>query len=199
MKVFIIDSNYPEDHYYDRADGAIAQQILKALGINAHVRLAFDRKHFEKGITQALRQRCNVLHISCHGNESSIALCCGRGLTWKELADLFQGDDCPPNALVMSACCGASSELGQAFQRVSKRPKIIIGSTDRRYPAEYVAAWALLYRHFCSGITRKAAQKALRDICAVVHRNFRYLRWDDDRRRYRSFPGADKQYEVSEA
>jgi len=30
-KVFIIDSNYPKDHYLDRADGPIAQQILKAL------------------------------------------------------------------------------------------------------------------------------------------------------------------------
>jgi len=31
--VYIIDSNYPKDHYLDRADGPIAQQILKALGI----------------------------------------------------------------------------------------------------------------------------------------------------------------------
>jgi len=99
----------------------------------------------------------------------------------------------------MSACCGAASGLGHAFGRVSKRPNIIIGSTDKRYAADYVAVWALLYRGFKrSGINRDSAQELLGNICAVVHRNFRYLRWDDDGGRYRHFPGTGMQYQVSE-
>ena len=99
----------------------------------------------------------------------------------------------------MSACNGASSGLARAFAKVKKRPTIIIGSTDKLYPADYVAAWALLYRLFNrEGIDRDTAQKALGDICAVVHESFRYLRWHDDSQSYRRYPGAGKLFDVIE-
>jgi hypothetical protein len=204
--VFIIDSNYPKDHYLDRADCAIAQQVLKTLGIKADLRVALDREYFEKATRRALTQGRDVLHISCHGDDNGIGLCSDdpdselpMGLSWDELTALFQDHRQPPTALVMSACCGAASGLGQSFARVPIRPEIIIGSTDKRYPADYVAAWTLLYRRFKrSGINRDSAQRVLRDICAVVHKNFRYLRWDDDQDGYRHFPATGRQYEVSE-
>ncbi|MBY0250376.1 MAG: hypothetical protein K2X54_03175, partial [Methylobacterium organophilum] len=65
--------------------------------------------------------------------------------------------------------------------------------------AHYVAAWALLYRRFKrSGIDRDAAQQALEDICAVVHKDFRYLRWDDGRERYLRYPGLHARFDVIE-
>ena len=76
---------------------------------------------------------------------------------------------------------------------------MIIGSTDERYPADYVAAWALLYRRFKrKGIDIDAAQQVLEEICAVVHKNFRYLRWDDERERYLRYPGTDSRFDVIE-
>ncbi|HUI20660.1 MAG TPA: hypothetical protein VLZ74_06410 [Methylocella sp.] len=101
-RVFIIDSNYPKDHYLDHADGAIAQQILKALGIKADLRLALDREYFKKAVKRALIQKCDVLHISCHGGDNGIWLCSDdldsrlpMGLCWDELAALFQGHHHP--------------------------------------------------------------------------------------------------------
>lgn len=206
MKVFIIDSNYPEDHYAERADGIVAQHILKALGITADFRLALDRKRFAKAVRRALREGCDVLHVSTHGNDESIALCSDQrgsgqheGLNWDEFVELFQGRHNAPTALVMSACCGASTALGDAFAAAGRRPKIILGSSDDRRPADYVAAWALLYRAFrAQGIRRRVAQEALAGICATVHHNFRYLRWDDDRERYLQYPGAGRLFEVTE-
>ena len=206
--VYIIDSNYPVDHYADRADGAITQNILKALGIKADLRLALDREYFKKAITRATKAGCDVLHISTHGDENGISVCSDsddprsklpRGYLWKEFVGLFQGPFDAPDALVMSACNGASSGLARAFAGVSKRPNIIIGSTDELYPSDYVAAWALLYRLFKrKGIDRDSAQRALGDICAVVHKSFRYLRWDDDRQSYRRYPGAGTLFDVIE-
>jgi hypothetical protein len=54
--VFIVDSHYPEDYFADCADGPIAQQILKALGIRADLRLALDREHFGSGCSRCGRQ-----------------------------------------------------------------------------------------------------------------------------------------------
>jgi len=97
----------------------------------------------------------------------------------------------------MSACCGAASGLGRAFAKAKKRPSIIIGSRDKRPPADYVAAWSLLYRAFRrSGIDQEVAQKVLEAICAVVHKNFRYLRWSEKKQRYLQYPGTGKRYRV---
>ena len=99
----------------------------------------------------------------------------------------------------MAACNGASANLARAFCDVPKRPKIVIGSSDARYPSDYVAAWSLLYRRFKrSGIRRGPAQEVLEEICAVVHRNFRYLRWDGRRERYLSYPGTGRRFDVIE-
>lgn len=205
-KVYIIDSNYPEDHFRDTADGRVAQHILKALGIRADLRLALDRRHFEKSVARAIKARCDVLHVSTHGNDEGIALCndvrggeLPEGYEWDGFVDLFQGPHDAPKALAMSACNGAAKGLATAFTNVSKRPGIIFGSTDERPPADYVAAWTLLYRRFRrSGITRPAAQRALGDIYAVVHGTFRYMRWDDERGRYLRFPGTGAQFDVME-
>jgi hypothetical protein len=205
--VYIIDSNYPEDHYLDRADGSITQYILKALNIRADLRLALDREYFETAVERALTDGCDVLHISCHGDDDGIGLTdddpdipSRQGILWDDFVDLFQGRHDPPQALVMSACCGASSKLGSAFTKVRKRPQMIIGPTDKRPAADYVAAWSLLYR-VCrrEGIKKDPTQNVLHDICAVVHENFRYLRWDDERERYLRYPGKGVQFEVVES
>jgi hypothetical protein len=202
--VYIIDSHYPEDYFAENADGPIAQQILKALSVRADLRIALDREHFRKAVTRATKAECDVLHIAGHGDDDGIALCIDptrtqEGLRWADFVAMFQGPYPPPKVLVMSACRGASSELGRAFSAVAKRPMMIIGSTDERYPADYVAAWALLYRRLKrKGMDIDAAQQVLEDICAVVHKNFRYLRWDEERERYLRYPGTGRRFDVVE-
>jgi hypothetical protein len=197
--VFIIDTNYPEDHYHDRADGTIAQHILKAIGITADFRLAMNEVYLKKSIRRALAQKCDVIHLSCHGDDDGIGICDGSELSWEHFADLFQAYESPPKALVMSSCRGAADGIKNAFENVPKRPTIIVGTTADKYPADYVAAWALLYRDFKrNGIDKGTAQEALKNICAVVDESFRYLRWDDTASKYLRFPGVRKKYEVIE-
>jgi hypothetical protein len=99
----------------------------------------------------------------------------------------------------MSACCGASSGIGKAFASRTFRPKIIFGSTDSLSYSQYALAWTILYRRFMiSGVNRNAARRALRDICAIVHPTFLYRRWDDDSKKYRSYPSAGVRYAVCE-
>jgi hypothetical protein len=58
---------------------------------------------------------------------------------------------------------------------------------------------ALLYRRLKrKGMDIDATQEVLEDICAVVHRNFRYLRWDNERERYLRYPGTGARFDVVE-
>jgi hypothetical protein len=99
----------------------------------------------------------------------------------------------------MSACCGATDDLADEFEKAASRPKIIFGSTDERGYGEYAVAWTILYKLFrTDGVHRDAARKALRAIRAIVHRNFRYLRWHDDRQTYLQYPGEGRRYEITE-
>jgi hypothetical protein len=118
-------------------------------------------------------------------------------LSWATFAGYFQGGGYCPDALVISACKGASTGIGEAFASRDRRPKIIFGSITNRAYDDYAVAWAILYRRFGrSGVHREAAQKALRDICATVHHSFVYRRWDDEREKYLKFPFTGIEYEV---
>jgi hypothetical protein len=199
MKVLVIESSYPKDFYSQKLDGPATHQLMKLLGALPELSYALDRKHFKAAIKFATSKRFKVLHLSCHGDEKSIALTNNSTITWPTLAEYFQDGEYCPDALVMSTCCGGAAGIAEAFARKKKGPKIIFGSTDERSYGQYAVAWAILYRRFMlSGVHRDAAQKALRQICAVVHPSFIYRRWDDDDRKYRFFPAANVRYEVRE-
>jgi hypothetical protein len=137
MKVFIIESSYPEDFYRRQLDGIAAQGILNILRIRNELRFALDREHFEKAIADAKAQNSTVIHLSCHGDEDGIALANNYQPSWDKFADLFQHNNWSPKALVMSACCGATSGIRDAFKDKSKKPEIIFGSWDERFYGEY--------------------------------------------------------------
>jgi hypothetical protein len=198
MKVFVIESSYPDDFYAERIDGVLTSELLKLLRASPRLRFSLDLKHFQKAVEEAARDKFDVLHISCHGDDDGIALTDNTQLSWQRFVQCFQTLPQCPAALVMSACCGAAAGIGEAFSQVMIRPNIIFGSTDERYFSEYAVAWALLYKEFKSGVTRDAAQAALRKISAVVHEEFRYRRWDDERQKYLLFPGSGKTYEIVE-
>jgi hypothetical protein len=70
----------------------------------------------------------DVLHLSCHGDDKGIAVTDNKNVDWPDLAALFTENNYQPSALVMSACCGASDGLAEAFEGKSRmRPNIIFG------------------------------------------------------------------------
>jgi hypothetical protein len=198
MKVFIIESNYPKDFYAGRLDGVITAQLLGLLGATTKLKYALDLVHFKKSIKEASRGGYDVLHISCHGGDDGIALSNNEQLDWTQFAACLQEHGSCPKALVMSSCCGASTGVGTAFSRVTVKPNIIFGSTDERSFDEYAVAWAILYKEFRDGVSREAAQSALKKICSSVHGEFRYRRWSDDEEKYLIFPKTGRTYNIEE-
>jgi hypothetical protein len=199
MKVFIIESSYPKDFYTDRLDGLAARNLLNTMGVENQLRMVLDLGFFKQAIRDAAAHGFDVLHLSCHGNDDGIALCDNTQPTWDDFVRIFDDMRYSPSALVMSACCGASSGISTAFRDVTHRPKIIFGSTTPLGYSEYCVAWAILYHRLqVDGVRRNAARIAMQHINAVVVDQFVYRRWDDDREAYASYPGRGFTYSVQE-
>jgi hypothetical protein len=170
MKVLIIESGSPMDFYNDQLDGNSTRRLLQLLSVKSEMHIVLDERRLSRALKLAADDNFDVVHLSCHGDRSGIQLADQTDIDWEPFAALFQKHKLQPRALVMSACCGASSGIGEAFANARLRPDIIFGSKDPRDYHEYAVAWAILYRIFClEGVNRDAAQKALAHINAVVH------------------------------
>ena len=195
----IIESSYPEDFYHNRLDGNSVSGLLYTMRIENKLRYVLDFEHFKKALEECAEGRFEVLHISCHGGEDGIALADNVQPDWNEFCGAFQDMDYVPPVLVMSACCGASSGIAQAFARQEKHPKIILGSQKALTYSQYAAAWSILYHRFQSGkLNRDTAQLALKQIVAVVDKSFRYLRWDGEKKKFLHYPCSGKSYTILE-
>jgi hypothetical protein len=198
--VFIIESSYPKDFYNQQLDGIAAQSLLNILRIPNRFRVVLDLKYLRKALREAAKDdEFDVIHLSCHGGEDGIVLADDSPVKWPQFASLFDEADCAPSALVMSSCCGAAGGIGHAFQSVEAGPGIIFGSKDERSYGEYAAAWALLYHRFqVAGVTKDAAQEALRQINATIGDTFVYRRWDSSKKKFLSYPRQGIKYAVRE-
>lgn len=200
MRVFIIESSYPKDFYRQKLDGVAAQSILNILGVENELRFVLDHEHFGHAIADAKRWNCNLLHLSCHGDEDGIALADNHQPSWDDFADFFQQHKWCPTALVMSSCCGLTSGIRKAFQKTTKRPGIIFGSSDERSYGEYTVAWAILYHRFKrDGVNKDVAQQALKEVHAVVSDKFLYRRWSSSGGEYLSYPKKADRYAITNA
>jgi hypothetical protein len=199
MRVIIGESGNSEDFYKRELDGPSTYQLLRLLGIEPELKYVIDRKHLRAAIQLATSQKTDVFHLSCHGDEEGIELCSEEVISWSQLSTFFQSGPYCPDALVMSACCGASAGIADEFAKRDKRPLIIFGTTQDRTYSQFAVAWSILYRRFnIGGVKRKAAQEALRHIYAVVHSSFRYYGWDTKKDDYETYPEEGTTYAVEE-
>src|SRR5439155_14366959 len=120
ISVFIIESSYPEDYYKNRLDGQVTRHLLNILRVKNKLRFVLNLDHFKKALREASHENFQVIHLSCHGDDDGVALADNCQPTWDKFAGYFQSlTKCPP-ALVMSACCGAASGIGDAFKTKNK-------------------------------------------------------------------------------
>ncbi len=179
MKLLIIEASYPKDFFSERLDGHVTHHLTKLLRIDSKLVYALDKRHLAKAVTLAAKGGYDVVHLSCHGADDGIAVTDNTDIDWPDFVQL-NANRYSPEALVMSSCYGAADGLADEFEKVKSRPKIIFGSTDERDYNEYAVTWTILYNLFrTDGVHRVVAREALRAINAIVHRNFRYLRWDE--------------------
>jgi hypothetical protein len=199
MKLLIIEASYPKDFFSERLDGHVTHHLTKLLRIDSRLVYALDKRHLAKAVALAATDGYDVVHLSCHGADDGIAVTDNTDVDWPEFVRLFDANRYSPDALVMSSCCGAADGLADEFEKVKSRPKIIFGSTDERDYNEYAVAWTILYNLFhTDGVHRDVAREALRATSAIVHQNFRYLRWHDSRHEYLQYPGEGRRFEVTE-
>jgi hypothetical protein len=196
----IAESSYPRDFYNKALDGVSVSSLLTTIKISNDLRFVLDFSHLRKCVKECYDKKFDVLHVSSHGDENGIALADNSCPTWDEFAKLFKGLEGHPTALIMSACCGASSGIGEAFGKIEAGPAIIFGSTEPLNFSEYAVAWSILYHNFkTKGLTRSSSQTALQQMTAVVHKSFVYRRWDGEKGRYLIYPSTRKKYEIKES
>jgi hypothetical protein len=199
VKVFIVESSYPQDFYNEWLDGQVTRNLLNTMGIANQLKLVIDRQHFENAIKDAAQGNFDVLHLSCHGGDDGIALCDDTRLSWKEFVRIFDDHKYLPSALVMSTCCGAASGIGDEFAKITHGPWIIFGSTVPLGYSEYCVAWAILYHQLnTEGVRRSTAQTAMQKVNAVVSDKFLYRRWDEKITAYRHYPVKGVTYQIRE-
>jgi hypothetical protein len=199
VKVLIAESSYPRDFYNRELDGNSVASLLSTICVEHELRYVLDFPHFEKAIKESIEKRCQIFHLSCHGDATGIALANNYQPTWDEFAQAFQQNEVAPPVLVMSSCCGAASQIGRAFEKQARRPKIIFGSTEPLNFSQYAVAWSILYHRFkTDGLVKSAARTALQHITATVHRSFVYRRWSGDQGKYLTYPASGLTYEVRE-
>lgn len=196
MKILVVEANNPEDFYRERLDGRGVHTLLDAMQVKSELRMVLRPKYLRAAIIRAARD-FDVLHLSCHGDEDGISIV-DADLSWEEFVDLFRDTPHDLPALVLSSCCGASSDITRAFATSAKRPRIIFGSTEALTYGDYCVAWAILYNRFrTNGVSRDSARQAMKQINAVVHQSFVYRRWDEQTKRYLKYPRSGEKYEVA--
>jgi hypothetical protein len=199
FKVFIAESNDPEDFYFGQLDGFAANEVLKVRRIRTRYRVVFNREMLRKAIAEATKWEADIFHLSCHGGEEGIQLCdqrtSGDVLSWEEVAADFQPFATQNKVLVNSSCMGGHRGVAEAFRKAKSRFGYICGSTSEAVTFhDSCVAWSILYNVPSNDGTTgsRTFRTAIDKINSVVSGNFVYRRWDKDIKRYRTHPSPPK-------
>ena len=146
LRVLIVESSYPKDFHNQELDGLSVSSLLTTIRVTNRLLYVLDKKHLKKAISEGISQRFNILHLSCHGGETGIALSDNHQPTWEEFAHVFQNVASAPAVLIISmlwcifrywtSICKAKKSSkdhfwvnrGAEFQRVCRR---LVDSTSQ--------------------------------------------------------------------
>jgi hypothetical protein len=194
FKVFIAESNNPEDFYLGRLDGHAAHEVLKVRRISSAYRIVLNREMLRKAIVYAAKAGADIFHLSCHGNADGVQLTDGECLSWGELADEFAPFATARRILVNSTCEGGHVGVSKAFREAPVRFGYLCGSSDETVGyADSCLAWSILYNVLANeeSISQRAFQKAIDKVNAALPGEFVYRRWVEGDGRYKVYPSPD--------
>jgi hypothetical protein len=189
LKIFVAESVSEKDFYHRRWEGRVIEEIVRLLGSRTIYRIAMTRKLFAKAVRLAARNKCDVFHLSCHGDKTGIELTDGTELSWEELAEAFQEVDHMPAALIMSSCVGGNAGIARAFEKHKRRPDVIFGTEGKDGKeltfSSACICWPILYKDLVKrGIGPKVFKGAVDKMNRLTRHQFVYRRWDEEYRRY---------------
>jgi hypothetical protein len=74
VRVYVVESVTPKDFFMRRREGVIVDELVRLLGGRTFYRIVMTSSLLDKAIQRASTKRCDVFHVSCHGNASGIQL-----------------------------------------------------------------------------------------------------------------------------
>jgi hypothetical protein len=186
FKILVAESLCADDFYERDWEGNVVEEIVRLLRGRTFYRIVITPKYLAKAVTLAAKHKCDVFHLSCHGNETGIFLTDETHLSWKELAKVFQKADPMPKVLVLSSCLGGDKGLAQAFKKSDRRPDVIFGAEadepDNISFAGACISWPILYTELVDrGLSQSVFMDAVNKMNTITPHQFVYRRWKTDR------------------
>ncbi len=185
LKVFVVESVFPEDFYHRRWEGHVVEEIVRLLDGRTSYKIVMNVGLLRKAIASASEHECDVFHLSCHGDENGIQLTDKKEISWKDLASLFQKTNHMPCALVLSSCVGGDGGVARAFKECGQQPKVIFGAEANgdnvlTFPGACIS-WPILYTELVNGgMTPKTFKAAIKKMNKITAHQFVYRRWDGE-------------------
>jgi len=175
--VFIIESEGAGDLVDRRTEGEGLQRLLSLCNRKSTLRKVTTRQEFEREINIFAASGCNILHLSCHGNEAGIGFTDGSTMTWAQLFAVLDGN-ISDKYLFLSSCAPMSnSRLIDLFGTSDRPPFLIAGSTQSLTWRDAFVAWTLLYNALSCKETPLAIRNALAAYHLVSDGDFRVQIW----------------------
>ena len=140
--VFIIESLYASDERLKRFEGDILKRTLALCGKRAKYKYVRSRKQLRAALGRFKASRMRYLHISCHGDKTSIATTHG-SLSFDEFASLIR-PYLRGRRLFLSACLATNETLAaKVFPDSGCRS--LAGPKGKPPFRDSVVMWALFY------------------------------------------------------
>jgi hypothetical protein len=175
-KVFIIESLTFSDESHDYFEGQIISKILKMSGIEHKYFYVRTEKELKALLSKFYDLRYRYLHLSCHGNNNSIATTLDK-IPFSRLADLLK-----PNLfekrLFLSACLSTNDDLANEIIKKTGCYSII-GSDEKIYIDDAAIFWAsfyqLMFKQNSRVMTRDTIEPTLKKLVEIHKLPIRYF------------------------
>lgn len=172
--VYIIESVGAKDLLDERSEGEGLARLLKLLGAQPVLRKVERTQDLVHELQVFDESRCDILHVSCHGNSDGIQLTDGTFLEWDEFAE-YLTPAIHRKYLCLSSCQAASSsELVDIFRtNPDCKPISVAGCPSSILWHHSFVAWSIYYSRLLSGSSPYDDMRdALAAICLATGADF---------------------------